>query len=230
MPVSIIGASYVSSNSAGPWTVVLPVGTTLGDTLVLITFSEDWSTTDTRLDPLPIAAGIGGYLGIATTLDDIEVSSTFFTYTMLYLVVMRDMAPVPEFSEVYDTLVGGMEYPPERPAPAIAGVAVMRDGTDTLTPSIGPDPADLWTAFDEVTLVHGGINDTMRAFAFVGTPVPALEPVEVPGEFLRRQTWTVYFEPAAPARSILRLHQSPLWAPSRNRPVDLRQRQTPYVT
>jgi hypothetical protein len=241
MTFTVAGASTINATSpTNPTAHALPVpGSTSVDDLLVVGY---WGgigieVTDARLTSVyrsgqpPYSAGA---YGTATDLTDVTFDAYLSIAGIAIAVALTDYSSyvvsasaetfgMPSTDEAFSGVSGI--------AGAVVCVIDVEDSSSSGLPvdvSLGDDGS--WTTEGAAYLTETYYTGyALKAYSYQGTgTIPSLT-VASSVDAVTRSVFAVLFNDLAAGR-VLRQRQSPRYAPSRVRPTDLRQRQTPYIT
>ena len=231
---TVVGTSSLANASTGSATIPVPTGTQIGDLLVVGFWQgTGCEVTDSRLTTvdrsgIPSPYNSGAY-GTATDLSDVTLTFTG-TYPQVAIVLaLTDVIGTLDSATALEQ--GG--FPTDLVYSSTGGrnssVAFVADfGNTALDVTVGA--SSTWTTQDHV----GADLVDLRCFTYDLTdPIPELN-VSYGVDTLNRGGFRLVFYGVNPVvgttSTYMRQRQSPVRAPSRNRPPQVRQRQRPEVT
>jgi len=210
--------------------IPVPTGTQVGDLLVVGFWGgSGHSVPDTRLTTVNRVSPTtpAGAYGVATDLSDVQIETDYlFNRTAIIVVAVRDYGTIETTLARCD---GSLFDPIINPGAAPDYNASVAFVIDSGAPGGLPgDDADWVTS---QTAVYG--NYYNKCYTFSGTGgIPGLSATYDAGASNRSAFWiqfTAILPGTATDPTYLRQRQSPVRTPSRNRPVDIRNRQTPIT-
>lgn len=239
MVFTVVGSNTDTINPATDPELVavsLEPSTQVGDMLVVSFYGgSGFEVTDPRLTVVD-RPGISspynsGAYGVATDLSDVEVTVHGYALGFITVVTVRDYGSV-AFAGASQT--GGMPGTsvviPSGTFPDQGNAVVTVSDVGGAAVDVGDDAG--WITQEYLTVTRGADGSSQRVLYYdSGAPVPGLTASYNTFVTTNRSWFYVIFGDAvASTTTYLRQRQSPVRAPSRIRPPQVRQRQRPEVT
>ena len=238
------GSTDTSTTDPETWTITMPGGASVGDWMVLSVYGGyGYNTADSRFTDVFTTgtATIAGAFGRITDLSDVTFTTAGSPLmpALAFLTILSSSGILSVVSWDHELFTGS---PPTTTVvdTSTPGQSTATDVLVWLTNVSATDvPRTPGTDADYTSLATDGGEDSdankyaLRLWEWHGSAgAPDLTSTD-PGTGVTERSrlfLSLTSTPLSTGHTYLRQHQSPVMAPSRVRPIDLRRRQTPRIT